>query len=327
MFFRCKNCGGNAVFSPLKGKMYCHHCEGIDSEERAGEGTKTDCANCGAQLTINEYNSTCKCEYCDSYVIIDERVSGDYLPNLVLPFKIDKSQVVTRLQDEFKRRIFTPSSFLSESTLEDMNGMYVPFWMYDYATNCKYSGKGTKVRVWTTGDTEYTETSYYKIERDMDIDFKKVPVDASIEMKDDVMDMIEPFDYKELEGFQEKYISGFYGEIYNDSADAFEERAKVKVKNDTKALLKETISGYSTVKAEHESIDMDRNSTNYTLLPVWRYAYKYRGKNYDFYMNGQTGKIIGSTPVSIKKLLAYSSTVFVTGWIAISIIGTLLGVI
>ncbi len=327
MFFRCKNCGGNAVFSPLKGKMYCSHCEGIDSEERAGEGKSTECANCGAQLTIQEYNSTCKCEYCDSYVIIDERVNGNYLPNLVLPFKIDKSQVVTRLQEEFKRKIFTPGSFLSESTLEDMKGMYVPFWMYDYDVNYQYSGQGIKVKVWTSGSTEYTETSYYQIERDMDIDFEKVPVDASIEMKDDVMDLIEPFNYKELEDFQEKYMSGFYGEIYNDSAEALEERAKIKVKNDANALLKGTISGYSKVETKHENLNSSKKTTNYALLPVWRYIYKYRGKNYDFYMNGQTGKIIGSTPVSVTKLLAYSGTVFVTCWIVFSIISILSGVV
>lgn len=326
MFFRCKNCGGNVVFSPLKGKMHCPHCEGIDSEEAAGQGKKTECANCGAQLTINEYNSTCKCEYCNSYIILDERVQGEYQPHLVLPFKIDKSQVVTKLQQEFKRRIFIPDSFLSESTLEDMKGLYVPFWMYDYAVNYDYSGTGTKVRVWTSGDTQYTETSYYRIVRDMDIDFEKIPIDASLAMKDEVMDMMEPFNYSELEDFQEKYISGFYGEIYNDSADALEERAKVKVKNDANTLLKETVSEYSTVKPERENLSMDRNGTNYTLLPVWRYQYKYRNKNYDFYMNGQTGKIIGSAPVSVKKVLAYGSTVFAAAWIALSIIITVLGV-
>lgn len=38
MLFRCRNCGGNVVYSPEKGKMYCPHCEGIDSEETEGKG-------------------------------------------------------------------------------------------------------------------------------------------------------------------------------------------------------------------------------------------------------------------------------------------------
>ena len=104
-----------------------------------------ECVNCGAPLEIKEYNSTCKCGYCGSYIILDERVGGTYRPHLVLPFKIGIKQAVDLLKKEFKSRIFTPGTFLSESTLEEMKGIYVPFWMYDYKANIDYTGKGTKV--------------------------------------------------------------------------------------------------------------------------------------------------------------------------------------
>lgn len=320
MLFRCKNCGGNAVFSPQDGKMYCPHCDGFDSEEKEDKGTQTECANCGAPLAIEQYNSTCKCEYCSSYIILNDRVDGEYRPNLLLPFKIGKKNVVDLLKSEFKRRIFTPDSFLSEATLEEMKGVYVPFWMYDLAANYDYKGRGTKVRRWTSGDTEYTETSYYQIERNMDADFEKVPVDASIAMKDEVMDLMEPYDYKQLEAFTEKYMSGFFGEIYGEEADALEERAETKAKKDMEELLQETVSGYSTVVPEHRDLSVKRKRVHYALLPVWHYLYKYRDKDYNFYVNGQTGKIIGSTPVSKGKMLAYGATVFAVVWMMISFI-------
>ena len=34
MIFRCKNCGGNVVYSPERKKMFCPFCESEDSEER-----------------------------------------------------------------------------------------------------------------------------------------------------------------------------------------------------------------------------------------------------------------------------------------------------
>jgi hypothetical protein len=40
------------------------------------------------------------------------------------------------------------------------------------------------------------------------------------------------------------------------------------------------------------------------LVPVWILAYEYRGRSYRFLVNGQTGKIKGSAPVSPWKLLA-----------------------
>ena len=85
------------------------------------------------------------------------------------------------------------------------------------------------MRSWTTGNTQYTETSYYDIVRDMDIDFVKIPVDASVEMPDDVMDLMEPFDYKELQEFKPEYLSGFHSERYNMTSDLVESRAKAKM--------------------------------------------------------------------------------------------------
>lgn len=320
MLFRCKNCGGNAVYSPEHGKMFCPHCDGIESENKEVSANKTECVNCGAPLTIGEYNSTCKCEYCGSYIILDERVEGAYKPNLVLPFKLSMKQAVAKMKEEFKHRVFTPDSFLTESTLKDMKGMYVPFWMYDYKADCDYVGRGTKVRVWTSGNTEYTETSFYRIERNMTVDFDKIPVDASIEMQDDVMDLMEPFDYGQLEEFQEKFMSGFYGEMYNKSADELEDRAKQKAAKDTDSLLRESIAGYTTVTAEKNEKSIERNGLNYVLLPVWKYVYRYQEKDYEFYVNGQTGKIIGSTPTSKKKVLAYGGTVFAAVWLGLTIL-------
>ena len=34
MIFKCKNCGGNVVYSPERKKMFCPFCESEDSEER-----------------------------------------------------------------------------------------------------------------------------------------------------------------------------------------------------------------------------------------------------------------------------------------------------
>ena len=319
MLFRCKNCGGNVVYSPEKGDMYCPHCDGIDSGEKEVSEEKTICVNCGAPLELKDYNSTCKCEYCGSYIIVDERVSGAYRPGLVLPFRIGMEQAVELLKKEFKSRVFTPGTFLAESTLTEMKGMYVPFWMYDYGADCTYIGQGTKVRVWTGGNTEYTETSYYRVVRKMGMDFQKVPVDASIEMPDDVMDLMEPFDYNGLEDFQEKYMSGFYGEIYNQKAGELEGRAHQKAEKDAECLLQETLAGYATLVPEQKNIKMEQKATHYALLPVWRYIYKYQEKEYPFYVNGQTGKIIGSTPVSKKKVLAYGGTVFAAIWMALSL--------
>ncbi len=305
------------VYSPEHNKMFCPHCDGTDSEEKAVSTAKEECINCGAALEIGKYNSTCKCEYCGSYMILDGRVDGTYRPRLILPFKIGKKNVVERMRQEFKSRVFTPDSFLSEATLEEMKGIYVPFWLYDYEAKCDYAGTGTKIRVWVSGDTEYTETSYYHVERNMDIDFSRIPVDASIEMADDKMDLMEPFGYEQLEAFKEEYLSGFYGEIYNMEAGELEKRAEGKAGEAAEVLLGQSVAGYATLMQDRKTIDFRQGGACYALLPVWRYLYKYKDIVYEFYVNGQTGKIVGETPVSRKKVLAYGGTVFGLFWLAL----------
>ncbi len=45
-------------------------------------------------------------------------------------------------------------------------------------------------------------------------------------------------------------------------------------------------------------------------MPVWQYLYRYKGEVYQYHVNGQTGKVIGTTPVSMGKVLGYSASVF-----------------
>lgn len=300
--------------------MYCPHCESLDSEDIVREGSVSVCGNCGAPLTLNQYTSASRCAHCGSYIVFQERVEGEYEPNLILPFKISKDVAVELLHKEFHKKTFLPSSFLSEKSLEGLEGMYVPFWLYDYQTAYDFAGEGTKVRSWRSGDTEYIETSYYDVIRKMEADFEKVPVDASLAMDDGEMDLMEPYTYQELEGFDAKYMSGFFGEVYNQSAGELESRAKSKVKDASESLMQQSLTGYDTVKTRAKNINMDRKRAHYALMPVWMYLYRYRGKTWRFHVNGQTGKVVGSTPVSKEKVIAYGFSVFA----CISIISSLI---
>ena len=41
----------------------------------------------------------------------------------------------------------------------------------------------------------------------------------------------------------------------------------------------------------------------YLLLPVWMSSFKYKGKVYNFIINGQTGKVGGRAPVSALRII------------------------
>lgn len=312
MYFKCKNCGGNAVYSPEKHALFCPFCESEKSGELSN-GTSpemTICPNCGGEITVEQHTSATQCPYCDSYLILNERVEGDYLPKLILPFQLGKESCKQLIREKFKKYLFAPTDFLAEVRLNSMQGTYVPYWLYNYNTHCSFRGEGTKVRTWTSGNTQYTETSYYAVDRDMDISFDKIPVDASEAMPDNVMDLMEPYNYSQLIDFNPEYMSGFYAEKYNMPANVVEPRAQKKMNDDAAALLKESYAGYNSVRPVNQEIRVKGSSASFGLLPVWKYQYTYNSKDYPFYVNGQTGKIVGEVPVSTKKVWAYTGTLW-----------------
>lgn len=311
MIFKCKNCGGNSIYSPERKGMYCPYCDSMASQERTDEASELAvCSNCGGALHVEEHTSALQCPYCEHYIILNERVEGAFRPVRMIPFKLSKDMVKKLMRDNFSKKIFAPTDFLSEARLNSIVGEYVPFFLYDYAARCLYDGEGTKIKVRTVGDTEITETSYYHVVRDLRIDYQDIPADASIQMNDQIMDLMEPYQYGEMVDFSPEYLSGFQGEKYNISAGELEGRARAKMQDSALTFLRQSISGYARLTEHHKSIEAAEIKSDFVLLPVWKYIYKYKEQMYPFYINGQTGKIVGKVPVSKTKVLVYGATLW-----------------
>lgn len=326
MNFQCKSCGGNVIYSPAKKRMFCPFCDGEDTEEVKGDDSLIVCASCGGELTINELTSSSRCPYCNNYIVFDKRVSGEYKPEFIMPFIVSKEEAVEAMQKEFKKRTFAPISFLHEKTLVGMNGFYVPFFLYDYDVSAKLYGTAKKVKHWSSGNYDYTETSIYRIEREFEAVYDNIPADASYAMDDKTMDLLEPFDYKKMKKFDPKFMSGFFGEVYNDKPESFEVRAKSKVSESADSILNESVTGYTSFSREFQNIEARHNRTDYALLPVWVYEYHFAGRTYKFFVNGQSGKVIGKTPVSLMKVLLYgisfAGMLGLNAWVILSVMAS-----
>lgn len=327
MIFKCKNCGGNSIYSPERKSMYCPYCESVDSEEPVKGSVMSQCANCGAPMEVPEYTSASRCAHCGSYIIFEEKVEGEYRPRLVLPFQIGKEEVKEKLYQQFSRKLFLPSGFYQRASLDKVEGFYIPFWLYDLHTRYSFKGLGRKVRTWRSGDTEYTEFSYYHVARDMEVDFSRVPADASKAMPDDIVEILEPFQYEDMQEFEEKYLSGFLAEYYNEDDNAIYPRVKEKTESNAQALMQKNLIEYTDVTNTQKDIQITRNQTEYVLMPIWRYTYHYKGKAYQYYINAQTGKIYGGMPLSAEKIFSYTAAFFASSYAIAALVMHILEVI
>lgn len=312
MIFKCVNCGGQVVYDPKEHSMRCLSCHGINTEELIQQTDVYSCINCGGQIERGEYRSATICKFCGASVILEDRITDLYEPNLIVPFSLSKEDAAQVLKKEFKKGMFIPGDFLSNKTLEFLEGNYVPFWLYNYDSAIDYDAIGTKVKSWTSGSYRYTETSKYHVVRKMNIDFTRVPVDASFEMDDKTMDIMEPYNYQELIDFKPGYLSGYEAEIYNFTSEQIEDRAIAKVNNDANEFINATVKGYSSLGQVKKDIRNTKTGTEYALMPIWRYTYRYRNKNYQFYVNAQTGKVSGKVPLSARRIWAFTGITVVT---------------
>ena len=67
--------------------------------------------------------------------------------------------------------------------------------------------------------------------------------------------------------------------------------------------------GYSSISVKSETYNVLKTDWQYMMLPVWFMSYKYKDKVYEFAMNGQTGKLAGTPPLSKPKLAGFTSAI------------------
>lgn len=307
MNYQCKNCGAPMVFEPESKSMQCPSCGGSNCENQKSDDVFTNCSACGGQIDPGQYDLTNQCPYCGNYLIYNQRIIEKYEPNKIIPFKLNKDMAVKTLKNNLKKAKLAPNSFLSEHTLVELKGYYVPFFMYDCKIKAKYECQGQKKRTWRSGDYVYTEVSRYDVTRVMNAEYINVPADASDQMNDEIMDIMEPYDYEELEDFDPKYLSGFYGEIYNHPYDTYLSRVETKMKKSANTIIMESIKGYDKIVNQSEDYKYNYGETEYALFPVWKYDFNYQGKDYTYFVNGQTGKVYGDVPVSTPKIIIYGA--------------------
>ena len=344
--YKSPGCGAPIEFDGKSGEMVCDYCgahvnvsqmnEETDRYDSVVESLEEDnaeygdfdaykCSNCGAEIMTDEHTSATNCSYCGSPAIIKGRLNGTLMPQSVIPFKITEENAKEIFRKWTRKGPLTPSMFRREATIESLKGIYVPFWLYDYNAHINMSARAAKIKRERRGNTEYTHTSNYGVERVMECTYDKIPADASEKMPDSVMDRLEPFNYGELTKFQMPYLSGYSSEKFNYTKDEMNYRAERRARTYVYQECRNSITGYDRVHVTGSHTRLQRKAATYALLPVWYFGYTYKGKQDVFAINGQTGKIVGKLPISKGKAAAWFGGIFAGISTVLFVIGGLLG--
>ena len=260
-----------------------------------------NCPSCGAELICDATTAATSCPYCGNPTIVPGQFHGALKPDYVIPFKLDKNAAIAALKNHYKGKYLLPKVFSDENHINEIKGVYVPFWLFTSSADADASYLATKTTAHREGDFNVVTTFHYQVHRSGSMNFDRVPVDGSTKMPNDYMDSLEPYDYSELKPFSTAYMPGYLADKFDvssaDSAKRVEERIRATAQN----VIDSDVQGYASVSPAGGKININKGAVHYAMLPVWLLNTKWEGKDYLFAMNGQTGKLVGDLPIDKRK--------------------------
>ena len=158
--YKCPCCDGAIKFDSTTQKMKCPYCDtefdvdtlkGYDEElkdekpsemnwatpggswaegETAGLHTYV-CKSCGGEIVSDDTMAASACPFCGNPIVLTGQFAGDLRPDLIIPFKLDKKAAKAKLQEHLKGKTLLPKVFRSQNHIDEIKGVYVPFWLYD----------------------------------------------------------------------------------------------------------------------------------------------------------------------------------------------------
>ena len=325
--YKCPCCGGAIAFDSTIQKLKCPFCDtefemealqsydedlqsdapddytwdtqaGSEWAEGESDGMRSYvCKSCGGEIIGDANTAATSCPYCGNPIVMMGNFSGMLKPDYVIPFKLDKAAAMDKLAKHFKGKKLLPKAFTEGNHIEEVKGIYVPYWLFDTDTDAKVRYKANKVSRWSDTNYDYTRTDFFSVYREGTIGFDKVPVDGSSKMDDTLMESLEPFNFKDAVPFQTAYLAGYVADKYDVDQEASIGRANERVKRATEDAFRSTVEGYNEVNVENSCIQLKNGVAKYALYPVWLLNTTWNGQKFVFAMNGQTGKFVGDLPM------------------------------
>lgn len=328
---KCPQCGGVMDFAPETGDMGCPYCgyhEEVESEDELksaselrfedaetyencdwGVEKKTViCKSCGAETVYDAIEIAGECPYCGSNQVMEAFDQKTMAPGGIVPFKISKKQANEGFLKWIKRKLFTPSAAKKQAKADSFKGIYLPFWTFDTDTKTLYTARYGVNHYYTDKDGKQRVVTHWHFTSGRFNKFFNDKVAAATNKHDnELLRSINNFDTESNVEYKPEYLAGFCSERYCIGLkDAWEKDAKLAINRELAREIEMNIRvtrQASIVTNLNLKTKYDDLTYKYLLLPVWMSSFKFKGKTYNFLINGQTGKVGGRAPVSAIRVI------------------------
>ncbi len=323
-YAKCPSCGANMTFNPLTQTLKCDHCGTIKDFSKSKSVKELDildslkerenwdkessvyrCDNCGMVVVLDPHEVAKKCPSCGTSHIVKSTELAGLKPNAVYPFTLTKEEGLSRAKLWAKKRFFAPKSFKKSLVAENVQGVYEPCFTFDSCTYSYYEGRIGKrhTRVVGSGKNKRTETYivWRRISGSFAYNFDDVLINATSSYNQKDLNKLQPFNYDTISVYEKEFLFGFMARRHEKSVNDSWEEAKdvmdVELKRRILNQYDHDVVDYINISTSHEKV-----TYKYVLLPVYNLVFNYKNKPYKVFVNGNTGKTTGKTPISALKV-------------------------
>ena len=325
--YKCPNCASNLVYDVEHGASICRNCGGLfdpETLEKVGsfgilnpeknyDGTieisKEDadrveivCNACGAEIVTDKNTSSTFCAFCGSPALVTRRLTREFRPDYIIPFQFDKEKAISIFEEHCAGVDHLPKDFKSKKVLSKMTGLYVPTWIISSEVEVLVAGQAHMGKMADSAyaenhqasDHNYSHLTYGRVK----FRLKNVPFDGEIKIANRLMAAAEPFDYSALERFRPEFLQGFFAEKYDEQPLDMTDRIYNRLDKYALKVCDEINFGYDDFvpNSDLSTTRYNNQDIKYALLPCWFLNLDYNGDNYQYIVNGQTGKVSGEFP-------------------------------
>ena len=336
----CINCGAELLYAPGTTELKCDYCghsqeipvselglqelelheylESLGTHSHSLAISMIQCKSCGANQHIEEHYKSLHCVYCASPLVVEDAQKEEWiLPGAVLPFQIDQKKAHLVFQKWVKKLWWAPNK-LKKASLDPQNtkGLYLPYWTFDAQLYANYTGqRGDYYYVSVPYTTSVNGKSVTRMRQERRTRWTPASgsisgfiddtlIKASKQKSGVIPKKVSRWDLKLLKPFDSSYLAGFVTEKYtiplkDGHLDATKEAERIADR-----WARRDIGG-DTQRVHSLDMKLTDETFKHILLPVFISAYRYNGKRYNFFVNGQTGVLSGQRPYSFWKIFLF----------------------
>lgn len=326
---KCPSCGATIEYDPATRGMLCSYCgyrkelqspendagvseidfdqaESTQSFNWGAEKKVVICHNCGGEEIYDALETAAVCSFCGSTQVMPAAGAQSIAPGGVCPFIVPVDHAGGLFTKWLKCRIFTPTEAKRQARPNAFRGVYLPYWTFDTMTTSTFSGRAGNDRMVKRGDHTVTETDWRNVSGVYQEFINDYTVVGTNKEGNALVRRAEPFDFSQLVPYRPELLAGFGAERYSIGL----KDAWAQAQEAIRSILRGNIAKYirrvwhaDRAEGIRFSTQYDKVTYKYILLPVWLSSFTYKGKLFQFVVNGQTGKVGGKAPISALRVI------------------------